>query len=330
VPEWADACAVELAGDAGPEAVAAAGPPPAALGGTAGGDGGAADVLRVPLAAGGGAAPLGCLTAARGPGRPPFDADDRALAAELARRAALAVENARLFHAAQEAVAARERVLAVVAHDLRSPLTAVRFDVEMLRAEPAAPLAEGDARTLARVERAAARMDALIEDLLDATRIGRDALASTAARTTWARSSPRRPSSLRRSSRAGAPLHGRPAGGRSPLVVSTRGACCRRSPTSWATPPSSPRTAAASRSPGARPATRSRWPWRRRPGIPPDALSTSSAPSGRRATPTGAGSGSGSRSPRGIAEAHGGRLWVESVVGAGATFVLALPLAGGG
>jgi signal transduction histidine kinase len=83
----------------------------------------------------------------------------------------------RLLHlAARDAAAAREQVLAIVAHDLRAPLTAVRFDVEMLRVEPAGALAAQDARTLARIERAVVRMDDLIEDLLDVSRLNRGAL----------------------------------------------------------------------------------------------------------------------------------------------------------
>ncbi|MHB8840040.1 MAG: sensor histidine kinase, partial [Gemmatimonadaceae bacterium] len=39
------------------------------------------------------------------------------------------------------------------------------------------------------------------------------------------------------------------------------------------------------------------------------------------------GSGLGLAIARGIVEAHGGRIWVESVVGEGSTFRLALPAA---
>ena len=35
-----------------------------------------------------------------------------------------------------------------------------------------------------------------------------------------------------------------------------------------------------------------------------------------------------SRKPRGIVTAHGGRIWVESAVGAGTTVYVALPVAG--
>ena len=97
--------------------------------------------------------------------------DEAELAAEVARRTALAVEGARLFREARMATEARERVLAVVAHDLRSPLCAIRFDAEMLHDKLAAARQTGEARTLARIESASIRMDGMIQDLLDVARM---------------------------------------------------------------------------------------------------------------------------------------------------------------
>jgi signal transduction histidine kinase len=120
---------------------------------------------------------VGWLVVARTSGRPAYDGEDLALASELGRRTALGIENARAFQAAHEAIAAREQVLAVVAHDLRSPLTALRLEVEMLRLEPVRPLAEEDDQALQRVERTVGRMDGLIQDLLDVARLERGALS---------------------------------------------------------------------------------------------------------------------------------------------------------
>ena len=53
--------------------------------------------------------------------------------AATAYRAALAIENARLYRRAQRAIEARDGVLGVVAHDLRSPLTAILMVVARLR-----------------------------------------------------------------------------------------------------------------------------------------------------------------------------------------------------
>ena len=111
-------------------------------------------------------------------GRPsPFTPGDLDLAAELGRRAAMAVENARLFRAARLATEAREHTLAVVAHDLRNPLTAIRMDAELLRSILAPAVGEFERATLVRIDQVAGRMDALIQDLLDVSRMERGSTA---------------------------------------------------------------------------------------------------------------------------------------------------------
>lgn len=95
---------------------------------------------------------------------------DVRLADELARRAAFAVENARLYRTASRAIRARDDVIGIVAHDLRNPLSAVLVQAQLLRRY--GPEADGRSKKPAeRIERAATRMKRLIEDLLDVTRI---------------------------------------------------------------------------------------------------------------------------------------------------------------
>lgn len=94
---------------------------------------------------------------------------DVRFAEEIARRAALAIENARLYRAAQRAIAARDDVLGVVAHDLRNPLGTILMQASLLRIREVAP--ERLRRAADVVERAATRMNRLIEDLLDVTRM---------------------------------------------------------------------------------------------------------------------------------------------------------------
>lgn len=78
--------------------------------------------------------------------------------------------------AAERAVSARDEVLAVVSHDLRNPLNNIRMAAALLRENPA------DLKNLAIIERATQRMDALIDDLIDAASIRARGL--TISRTT--------------------------------------------------------------------------------------------------------------------------------------------------
>jgi signal transduction histidine kinase len=85
-------------------------------------------------------------------------------------RAALAVEKARLYRIAQEAIKLRDDVLNVVAHDLRNPLGTILLQAGLLRRRQA----EGERRTTKPaevIERAATRMNHLIQDLLDVARM---------------------------------------------------------------------------------------------------------------------------------------------------------------
>lgn len=107
-----------------------------------------------------------------------FGADDLALARELAARAALAVDNARLYEAAREAVKARDDVLAVVSHDLGNPLSAIRIGVSLLlRSREGAGTADGGWEYLEGIKKSVEQMERLIRDLLDVKRIEAGQLA---------------------------------------------------------------------------------------------------------------------------------------------------------
>lgn len=66
-----------------------------------------------------------------------FDLDDRSFVAALAGLSAQAIERARLYTAAQEAVEARDTFLAVASHDLRAPLTVLLGQVQLLERQAA-------------------------------------------------------------------------------------------------------------------------------------------------------------------------------------------------
>jgi PAS domain S-box-containing protein len=100
----------------------------------------------------------------------PFDEADRELAEELALRAALAVENARLYDAALRASQARDDMLGVVSHDLRNPIHSIFMSSSFL--QELLPEGMKVERTQAAViKRAAERANRLIQDLLDITHI---------------------------------------------------------------------------------------------------------------------------------------------------------------
>ncbi|MDQ3950553.1 MAG: PAS domain S-box protein, partial [Gemmatimonadota bacterium] len=113
---------------------------------------------------------LGALTLVTSESGRHYGPDDFALAEELARRASLAVENARLFHAAEQATRARDDMLGVVAHDLRNPLSTITMASQLLL-EIGSPERTMERKQLEVMRRAAERMNRLIGDLLDVKRI---------------------------------------------------------------------------------------------------------------------------------------------------------------
>jgi signal transduction histidine kinase len=99
--------------------------------------------------------------------------EERALAEEIGRRAGTAVENARLYRQAQEAIGMRDQFLAVASHELKTPLTALMLVVSgvertLERLPAAPPLMRSKIEVLSRQAR---RLDQLVTNLLDVARI---------------------------------------------------------------------------------------------------------------------------------------------------------------
>jgi signal transduction histidine kinase len=124
-------------------------------------------VLRAPLLARGRV--LGVVTLGRVQGEP-FDDDDLALAAELARRAALAFDNARLYKRAHEAIELRDEFLSIASHELNTPLTPLKMHLEALRRRNVPPerVQEGLDAALRQVT----RLQRLVAEMLDVAQIG--------------------------------------------------------------------------------------------------------------------------------------------------------------
>jgi signal transduction histidine kinase len=257
-----------------------------------------------------------------------YGPEDLALAEELARRAALAVENARLFHAAEQATRARDELLGVVAHDLRNPLNTIAMGAGLLT--EMIPETEPALRHQAEImRRAADRMNRLIQDLLDVKRVESGQLAlepraqSPAALVADAVEMLRplaAAASLELTSDAPADL---PAVLADPprvhqVLSNLVGNAIKFTPAGGCVVLRAELLA----------------DWEVRfavvdtgPGIPPEQLPHVFGQfwQGKRGDTRGI--GLGLAIARGIVEAHGGRIWVESQVGAGSTFYFTLPAA---
>ncbi|HEX2544203.1 MAG TPA: response regulator [Ramlibacter sp.] len=98
-----------------------------------------------------------------------FDSPRSALIREFAGRASIAIENARLYSAVQEADRRKNEFLAMLAHELRNPLAPIRNAVHILASAESLPPKLGWARDV--IGRQADHMARLIDDLLDVSRI---------------------------------------------------------------------------------------------------------------------------------------------------------------
>jgi signal transduction histidine kinase len=98
---------------------------------------------------------------------------DLALADDLARRGALALEHARLYRTAQEAITARDQFLSIASHELRAPLTRLKSHAEvLLLAHTNGSLDDEHLRwSLERINAAVDRLAALTRDVLDLSRL---------------------------------------------------------------------------------------------------------------------------------------------------------------
>lgn len=114
-----------------------------------------------------------------------FTPDDVDLAEELGRRAATAIDNVRLYRALEQAVRARQDMLAVVSHDLRNPLNTVSIaTASLLEQRPDFDRRKSDRRAIEMIERAGKRMERMTSDLLDVSSIEAGHLAVSSAPTT--------------------------------------------------------------------------------------------------------------------------------------------------
>ena len=133
---------------------------------------GPCSVIIVPLSARGRV--LGLLSFVMAESGRRYGPEDVALAEELARRAALAVDNARLYREARAAIKKRDEFVSVASHELRTPLTTLTAYVQLLlmqfdQARELDPSAA--AAALRSIEQQTGRLSSLISQLLDSSRL---------------------------------------------------------------------------------------------------------------------------------------------------------------
>lgn len=94
-----------------------------------------------------------------------FSADDIPFAELIASRCAVSADNARLFTEAQDAIRAREEVLAVVSHDLKNPIACIDLSAQILGRQLKGPDPLLD--QVRRIRHTGAQMLRLVQNLLN-------------------------------------------------------------------------------------------------------------------------------------------------------------------
>ena len=113
---------------------------------------------------------LGAITLGAGESGRHYDLLDLLTAEQLAQRAARTIDNGRLYDNAQRAIRARDEVLAVVSHDLRNPLSTISLSASLLLDE-STERREQPSRFLRVIKRAADQANTMIKNLLDISSI---------------------------------------------------------------------------------------------------------------------------------------------------------------
>jgi PAS domain S-box-containing protein len=111
----------------------------------------------------------GTLTLVTSESQHRYDAADLELAQQVADRAGLAIENARLYEEANTATRRKDEFLAVLGHELRNPLAPIVTALQLMRLKGEA----GTGREQEVIARQVEHLSRLVDDLLDVSRITR-------------------------------------------------------------------------------------------------------------------------------------------------------------
>jgi PAS domain S-box-containing protein len=129
----------------------------------------AASAMVTPLLGRG--AVLGTVTLVSAEPHRAYTEEDLALAEELGRRAAIALDNARLYREAQQANRAKADFLAIISHELRTPLNAIMGYSDLLDAGISGSLTDRQLRQVDRIRASARHLLQLIEEILSYARM---------------------------------------------------------------------------------------------------------------------------------------------------------------
>lgn len=129
---------------------------------------------------------IGALNLGRGP-KQPFTMADAEIGEDIANQIAVALQQTRLYNALQDQLAEREKLIAqleasnaelerftyTVSHDLRNPLVTIKGFLGMLDKDLEENRRDKIESDFKRIASAADKMDALLSDLLELSRVGR-------------------------------------------------------------------------------------------------------------------------------------------------------------
>lgn len=110
---------------------------------------------------------LGALSVVRGNKRTPFNELDLILVEEIGRRAGAVLENSLLFRSTQKAVRARDEFLSIASHELKTPITSLKMQLQMLeRKKESELIIKPIKNSIKQVD----RLTLLVNDLLDVSK----------------------------------------------------------------------------------------------------------------------------------------------------------------
>ena len=250
---------------------------------------------------------------------------DLELARELAHHAALAIERARLYREAQVALAARDDLFAFVTHDLQNYLATIRVSAGVLTAQQGADQHPNGRKQVDLISRTVTHMARLIEGLRDATMIETGQFTIATAPEDIAALVSDAVDTLAPQAEANALRLTMEVAGDLPAVACDRDRVLQvianlvGNAIKFTPPHGDIRIAAVAADGAVRMSVSDTGP-----GIPEAQLARVFD---RYWRGSGHGAGLGLFIAKGIVEAHGGRIWVESTPGAGSAFHFTLPLA---